>query len=82
MRLGRSHVVCRTPEDTPADPSAVAAHLARDAAISHVAMVHCETLIVDAMSSFRAVPIDARSMAFEAVVASANKCLEGTAAPS
>ena len=34
-------------------------------------------LLVDAMSSFGAIPLDAGSLAFDAVVASANKCLEG-----
>lgn len=34
-------------------------------------------LIVDAMSSFGAIPIDARTVRFDALVASSNKCLEG-----
>jgi 2-aminoethylphosphonate-pyruvate transaminase len=34
-------------------------------------------LIVDAMSSFGALPIDARTTPFEAVVAASGKCLEG-----
>lgn len=34
-------------------------------------------LIVDAMSSFGALPIDLRTLPAEAVIASANKCLEG-----
>ncbi len=34
-------------------------------------------LIVDAMSSFAALPIDARSMRFDALVAASGKCLEG-----
>lgn len=34
-------------------------------------------LIVDAMSSFGVIPIDARSMPFEAVIAASGKCLEG-----
>lgn len=34
-------------------------------------------LIVDAMSSFGVVPIDARSMPFDAVIAASGKCLEG-----
>ena len=40
---GRAYVTYETPEDTPPDPDAVAALLAGDAAISHVAAVHCET---------------------------------------
>jgi 2-aminoethylphosphonate-pyruvate transaminase len=34
-------------------------------------------LIVDAMSSFAALPIDARSIRFDALVAASGKCLEG-----
>lgn len=34
-------------------------------------------LLIDAMSSFGALAIDARSLAFDALAASANKCLEG-----
>jgi 2-aminoethylphosphonate-pyruvate transaminase len=34
-------------------------------------------LIVDAMSSFAALPIDARTMRFDALVAASGKCLEG-----
>lgn len=34
-------------------------------------------LIVDAMSTFGALPVDARRIAFDALVSSANKCLEG-----
>ena len=35
------------------------------------------SLIIDAMSAFGALPLDLRSVAADAVVASANKCLEG-----
>ncbi len=34
-------------------------------------------LLIDAMSAFGALPLDARRVSFDAVVASANKCLEG-----
>lgn len=34
-------------------------------------------LIIDAMSAFGALPLDARELPFDAVVASANKCFEG-----
>jgi 2-aminoethylphosphonate-pyruvate transaminase len=34
-------------------------------------------LLIDAMSGFGALPLDARQMPFEALAASANKCLEG-----
>ncbi|MBV8125718.1 MAG: 2-aminoethylphosphonate--pyruvate transaminase, partial [Paucibacter sp.] len=35
------------------------------------------SLILDAMSSFGALPINSREIAFDAVIASSNKCLEG-----
>jgi 2-aminoethylphosphonate-pyruvate transaminase len=38
-----AHTVLRTGEDEPADPAALDACLAGDAAITHVALVHCET---------------------------------------
>src|SRR5439155_546373 len=41
--LRRDRVVLETPEDTPVDPAALDAALAADEAISHVAVVHCET---------------------------------------
>lgn len=34
-------------------------------------------LIIDAMSAFGAIPLNAREVAFDAVMASSNKCLEG-----
>ncbi len=72
--------------------------LAREADISHVFIVHCETssgilnplkgiadvvhergrrLIIDAMSSFGAIPLEASQIPYEAMVSSANKCIEG-----
>jgi 2-aminoethylphosphonate-pyruvate transaminase len=98
-RHGRAVAALRWEEDQPVDPAAVAAALAEDPAISHVAVVHCETttgllnplaqvaeavagagraLIVDAMSSFGALPLDLRAIPVAAVLASSNKCLEGT----
>ncbi len=95
---GRAAVVQETPEDTPADPAALAAALEADPGITHVALVHCETtsgilnpleevaevvarqrrrLLIDAMSAFGAIELDARRVPFDAVVASSNKCLEG-----
>jgi 2-aminoethylphosphonate-pyruvate transaminase len=38
---------------------------------------HGRGLIVDAMSSYGAIPIDARSIRFDALVAASGKCLEG-----
>jgi 2-aminoethylphosphonate-pyruvate transaminase len=90
--------VYETAENAPPDPAHLAALLAADAAISHVAVVQCETtsgilnpvaeiaavvraagrrLIVDAMSGFGALPLDLAAVRCEAVIASANKCLEG-----
>jgi 2-aminoethylphosphonate-pyruvate transaminase len=94
----RSVAIQEAAEDQPVDPAALDAALARDPAVSHVAVVHCETtsgvlnpveeiaavtarrgrrLLVDAMSTFGAIPLDARRTPFDAVAASANKCLEG-----
>lgn len=85
-------------EDQPVDPSQVDRRLTDESAITHVAVVHCETtsgilnpldaiasvvaqhrrgLIVDAMSTFGALPLDGNRVSFDAVVASSNKCLEG-----
>ncbi|MFO1058637.1 MAG: 2-aminoethylphosphonate--pyruvate transaminase [Dongiaceae bacterium] len=96
--LGRAHQVIEAPEDRAIDPAAAAAALAADPAISHVAVVQCETtsgvlnpvaelaavvaaagrkLLVDAMSAFGALPLDARQVPYEALAASSNKCLEG-----
>jgi 2-aminoethylphosphonate-pyruvate transaminase len=76
----------------------VEATLAKDARITHLAMVHCETttgvlnpldeigkvvsgkgrtFIVDAMSSFAAVPIDFAAAEVDYLISSANKCIEG-----
>ena len=97
-RQGRNVTTLETPEDQPNDPAALDRALAADAAISHVAAVHCETtsgilnpiaqiaavverhgrhLLIDAMSAFGALPLDAREVPFDALAASANKCLEG-----
>ena len=96
--LGRAVVSETWPEDRPVDPQRVEALLVADPAISHVAIVHCETTsgvlnpiaavgeivachgkgyLVDAMSAFGALPLSAREIRFDAVVASSNKCLEG-----
>lgn len=85
-------------EDQQVQAADVDRVLAANPAITHVALVHCETgtgvlnplheiaqvvarhgrgLIVDAMSSFGAIDIDARKTPFDAVVAASGKCLEG-----
>ncbi len=45
--------------------------------IAAVTARHRRRLLIDAMSAFGAIPFDARRTPFDAVVASANKCLEG-----
>jgi 2-aminoethylphosphonate-pyruvate transaminase len=45
--------------------------------IAEVVARHGRRLIVDAMSSFAALDIDARSMPFDALIAASGKCLEG-----
>jgi len=97
-RLNRPAVALRWPEDAAIAPEQVEQALQDDPAITHIAMVHCETttgllnpldavaalatrhgkaLLVDAMSSFGALPIDLRCFPVTAVMASSNKCLEG-----
>ena len=46
-------------------------------AVADVVASHCRGLLIDAMSSFGAIPIDARRVSFDALAASSNKCLEG-----
>jgi 2-aminoethylphosphonate-pyruvate transaminase len=46
-------------------------------AIAEVVARHGRSLIVDAMSSFGALEIDARNTVFDAVIAASGKCLEG-----
>jgi 2-aminoethylphosphonate-pyruvate transaminase len=46
-------------------------------AIADVCQQHGKGLIVDAMSSFAALPIDARTTRFDALIAASGKCLEG-----
>ncbi|MFB9356306.1 2-aminoethylphosphonate--pyruvate transaminase [Sneathiella chinensis] len=45
--------------------------------ISDVTQKHGRKLIVDSMSAFGAVPVDVADVPFEALVSSANKCIEG-----
>ena len=96
--LGRDFTTVETAEDEPASAADVERLLHADPAITHVALIHCETstgllnplaqiaqvvkqhgkrLIVDAMSSFGALPIDAHEVPFDALIAASGKCLEG-----
>lgn len=47
------------------------------AAIAEVVAARGRSLIVDAMSSFGALPIDARRIRFDALISASGKCLEG-----
>jgi len=47
------------------------------AEIAALAARHGKRLLIDAMSAFGALPLDARELAFDAVAASSNKCIEG-----
>ena len=46
-------------------------------AVANVCQAHGKGLIVDAMSSFAALEIDARKVHFDALIAASGKCLEG-----
>ena len=97
-RIGRTHSIYETGENECPDPGSVDMHLADDPAITHVAIVHCETtsgilnpideiaavvarhrrgLLIDAMSSFGAISVATEKVPCDAIVSSANKCLEG-----
>ncbi len=45
--------------------------------VSTIVARHQRSLLIDSMSAFGALPLDAREIQFDAVVASSNKCLEG-----
>ena len=96
--IGRTFSTFDTAEDQPTTAADVERLLAADSAITHVALIHCETstgilnplaqiaqvvkqhgkrLIIDAMSSFGALAIDAREVPFDALIAASGKCLEG-----
>jgi 2-aminoethylphosphonate-pyruvate transaminase len=95
---GRQAVVLTHGENEAASLAKIESALADDAAITHVALVHCETsagilnplapiaaivanhgrgLIIDAMSSYGAIAIDAQTIPFDALIAASGKCLEG-----
>jgi 2-aminoethylphosphonate-pyruvate transaminase len=85
--LGREAVVLTHDEQEPADPSIT--HVAQVHCetgtgilnpLSRIAATvarHGRGLIIDAMSSYGAIPIDARSLRFDALIAASGKCLEG-----
>ena len=45
--------------------------------VAEIVARHRRSLLIDSMSAFGALPLDAREIEFDAVVASSNKCLEG-----
>jgi 2-aminoethylphosphonate-pyruvate transaminase len=45
--------------------------------IAAIVAKHGRGLIIDAMSSYGAIPIDARTLRFDALIAASGKCLEG-----
>jgi 2-aminoethylphosphonate-pyruvate transaminase len=94
----RATAILEWAEDQPVDSAKVREALAADTAITHVAIVHCETtsgilnpiaevaqvvaeagrkLLIDSMSAFGALPVEAKAVQFDAVAASSNKCIEG-----
>lgn len=96
--LGRDYVTLDKGDYLPPMPDEVENILKADSAITHVAVIHCETssgilnpvpeiaevvarlgrrLIIDSMSAFGAIPVDARNLPFDALISSANKCFEG-----
>lgn len=96
--LGRDYVALDKGDYEPPRGEEVEAILVADPAITHVALVHCETssgilnpveeiaeavarqgrrLIIDSMSAFGAVAISAKTVQFDALISSANKCFEG-----
>ena len=46
--------------------------------VAEVVARHQRSLLIDAMSAFGAIPLSAQEVKFDAVVASSNKCLEGS----
>lgn len=96
--MGRDFAFIDMGDYEPPKPEEVAVKLAEDPAITHVAVVYCETssgilnpvaeiaevvkqagrsLIIDAMSAFGALPVDAQELPFDALISAANKCIEG-----
>ena len=45
--------------------------------IADIVARHARSLLIDAMSAFGALPLSSKTIAFDAVAASSNKCLEG-----
>jgi 2-aminoethylphosphonate-pyruvate transaminase len=97
-RVGVDFLVHDAGDTAPPDLVHLEQTLLADTAISHVAVVHCETttgmlnpietigrivkahnrvFIVDAMSSFGGIPLDAHGVGADYLISSANKCIQG-----
>ena len=96
--LGRDQHLLDKGDYMPPRGDEVAEILARDPAITHVLIIHCETssgilnpvaelaeaahaagrkVLIDSMSAFGAIPLEAERLGYTAMVSSANKCIEG-----
>jgi 2-aminoethylphosphonate-pyruvate transaminase len=76
--------LARTLADDPAISHVAAVHCETTSgilnpieAVAEVTAAAGRRLLIDAMSAFGALPLDARQVPFDALAASANKCLEG-----
>ena len=67
----------RSPTSSPSTARRRAAFSIRSKRSPRSCARHGKRLLIDAMSAFGALPLDARTTPFDAVAASANKCLEG-----
>ncbi|MGD9237316.1 MAG: 2-aminoethylphosphonate--pyruvate transaminase [Desulfobacterales bacterium] len=97
-RVGIDVTVHDSGDTSVPDLAQLVQSLSVNAAISHVAVVHCETttgmlnpvetigqivkaharvFIVDAMSSFGGIPLDAHEIGADYLISSANKCIQG-----
>jgi 2-aminoethylphosphonate-pyruvate transaminase len=97
-RIGIDYQVHDSGDTAVPDSAQLEGALTADVAITHVAMVHCETttgmlnpievfgrivkeharaFIVDAMSSFGGIPLDAHEVGADYMISSANKCIQG-----
>ena len=92
------HIEYALPETERPDAGKLSSLLEKNADITHVALVHCETttgmlnpldeiaeivnshgkvFIVDAMSSFGGIPLDADCPGIDYLISSSNKCIQG-----
>jgi len=75
----RDYIIQESAEDVPVDTDALDQTLAKDLQkISEIVARHSRGLLIDAMSAFVALPLSVKEIEFDAMVASSNKCLEGS----